>query len=218
MWILRIEHGICQVWFKDGSYRGPLEQNYRKRLNANRGSASRMESSCTYKFLLFTAEYTYYTVKHWTWTILSQFHASSRQQHPIPRVQWRLNVMQRHKFLAVRFYPQKVILTAKITANTSVLPLKTQIERLLDVEKLKVADWMEPKKDIMAVLEYWQGYLLPILDWRRNHRDQSNVPRNKQIKPIVQFCVLLAELSLVAWSRVEITACECEELNKGLPR
>lgn len=29
---------------------------------------------------------------------------------------------------------------AKITANTSVLPLKTQIERLLDVEKLKVAD------------------------------------------------------------------------------
>lgn len=57
---------------------------------------------------------------------------------------------------------------------------------------------MEPKKDIMAVLEYWQGYLLPILDWRRNHRDQSNVPRNKQIKPIVQFCILLAELSSVA--------------------
>lgn len=80
----------------------------------------------------------------------------------------------------------------------SIFPFRDHAERFLFVEKLKIADWMAPKKDMIAVLEYWQGYLLPIVDCKRNHEDQKKVPTTKAIEPSVHLSVFLVELSLIA--------------------
>lgn len=51
---------------------------------------------------------------------------------------------------------------------------------------------------MIAVLEYWQGYLLLIVDCKRNHEDQNRTPTTKAIEPMVHLSVLLVELILVA--------------------
>jgi len=70
--------------------------------------------------------------------------------------------------------------------------LRTQEDKLLPVDKPRIAACMAPKKVMMAVLEYWQGYLFPILDCRINQKDQKRVPMIKAITPMVHFCVVLA--------------------------
>lgn len=67
---------------------------------------------------------------------------------------------------------------------------------------------MAPKKDMMAVLEYWQGYLLPMLDCRRNQEDQESVPMTRAIVPMVHLSAFLAELMLIALSIVRLVTWE----------
>ena len=52
---------------------------------------------------------------------------------------------------------------------------------------------MAPKKDMMAVLEYWHGYLLLIFDCKINQEDQKMVPKTNAITPIVHFPFVLVE-------------------------
>lgn len=67
---------------------------------------------------------------------------------------------------------------------------------------------MAPKKDMMAVLEYWQGYLLPMLDCRRNQEDQESVPMTRAIVPTVHLSAFLAELRLIVVSIVRLVIWE----------
>lgn len=97
-----------------------------------------------------------------------------------------------------------------LTANTTVMicirPRRIHTERFLPVDMLKMADWMAPKKDMMAVLEYWHGYLFPMFDCKRNQEDQDSVPITRAIEPIVHLSVFLDELSLVM--ALSMLACE----------
>lgn len=75
---------------------------------------------------------------------------------------------------------------------------------LLPVEKPRIAACMAPKKVMMAVLEYWQGYLFPIFDCKINQKDQKRVPIIKAITPMVHFCVVLVVEE--AWSIADLMA------------
>lgn len=57
---------------------------------------------------------------------------------------------------------------------------------------------MAPKKDMMAVLEYWHGYLLLIFDCKINQEDQKMVPKTNAITPIVHFPFVLVEARFTA--------------------
>lgn len=48
---------------------------------------------------------------------------------------------------------------------------------------------------MIAVLEYWHGYLLLILDCKMNQEDQKRVPKIKAITPIVHFSGVLVAAS-----------------------
>lgn len=108
----------------------------------------------------------------------------------------------------------KRVLTAYTTLSISKLPFKNHMARFLWMIKLKMHDWMAPKKFKIAVLEYWHGYLLPILACIRNHEDHIRLPTTKYIEP-------MAHLSLVAginmpWFVMWGEACEWVLL-KGIP-
>lgn len=78
-------------------------------------------------------------------------------------------------------------LTANNTIKMSDFFLNIQMESSLSILELKMAAWMALNKAMMAVLEYWQGYLFPILVWRMNHDDQQIVPANKATHPIAHL-------------------------------
>ena len=75
---------------------------------------------------------------------------------------------------------------------------------------------MAPKKDMMAVLEYWYGYLFPMFDCKRNQEDHDRVPKTRAIEPSIHLSVFLDELSLV----MALSTAACEWMlvsNKGTP-
>lgn len=110
-------------------------------------------------------------------------------------------------------------LTAKRTVTIWILLLRIHFVWLSPMHKDKTADWMAPKKDMMAVLEYWQGYFLPIFDWSRNHEDHNNVPATKATQPTLHLSFPLVYLmfmpsSSTACVPVWVRACW---LNRGNP-
>ena len=80
-----------------------------------------------------------------------------------------------------------MILTEYRTIKMSDLFPRTQTERRLSIEKVKTAACRALNKAMIAVVEYWHGYLLPICDWRRNQDDQQIVPANNATEPIVHL-------------------------------
>lgn len=86
------------------------------------------------------------------------------------------------------------VLTAYVTLKMSNFRLTIQAEMeilvpLKSMTKYKIADWMALKEDMMAVLEYWNGYLLPILACIRNHEDHNRLPAVKTTDPITHLFV-----------------------------
>lgn len=69
---------------------------------------------------------------------------------------------------------------------------------------------MAPKKLMIAVLEYWHGYLLLILDCKIYQEDQKSVPKIKAMTPIVHFSGVLVDDNFT-------DDCECEKLNSPFP-
>lgn len=81
-------------------------------------------------------------------------------------------------------------LTVYKTVRIWIFPVRAQAESFAPVERLNTADWTAPKPDMMAVLEYWYGYLFPMFDCNRNHDDHSRVPATKAMHPTVQLSVV----------------------------
>jgi len=101
-------------------------------------------------------------------------------------------------------------LTAYKIAIICIFPLRTHIDKLWSMNKQMTADWMAPKKLMIAVLEYWHGYLLLILDCKMNQEDQKRVPKINAITPIVHFSGVLVATSFTddSW---------WEKLNRPFP-
>lgn len=90
-------------------------------------------------------------------------------------------------------------LTAYVTLIISKAPFRTHMETFLWIIKLKMADWMAAKNDIIAVLEYSNGYFLPILACMRNHEDHKSEPAPRNTEPTTHLFVLLAEIVVLVW-------------------
>lgn len=83
--------------------------------------------------------------------------------------------------------------------------------------ELKIADWMALKKDIMAVLEYWQGYFLLIPTCIRNHEDQVRLAAVKTTEPMAQLFVLPDEMLVTAWLVFGFSVRDCAGCVNGMP-
>lgn len=89
----------------------------------------------------------------------------------------------------------KRILTVYMTLAILNFPLRIHPERFVSLIKQKMADWTAPKEEKIAVLEYWRGYLLPILACTRNQEAHTKHPAIKNILlPMAQLSVLLVEI------------------------
>lgn len=76
-----------------------------------------------------------------------------------------------------------------MTLEISKGPLSIHWEIFLSTIKHKMADWTALKKDKMAVLEYWNGNLFPILAWITNQEDHMVLPPNRNKEPTTQSLV-----------------------------
>lgn len=102
--------------------------------------------------------------------------------------------------------------------NIWAFPLSTQMERLLPREKARTADWIDPKKDMIAVLEYRQGYLRATLACIRNQEDHSRVPEPKPTRPMLHWLALFSGLNTTElWLLGGGSWCKWEELNRVVP-
>lgn len=110
---------------------------------------------------------------------------------------------------------QKDYLTEYSTDRISTLPFKTHTEECLVKIKQMAADWMAPKNDIIAVLEYWHGNIFPIWVWSKYHDDHKTVPATKATRPNVHLLDLSVEVKL-KWA-VWVATCEWSWLNRGTP-
>lgn len=111
----------------------------------------------------------------------------------------------------------KEMLTAKRRLEISNFPFRIHRERSLSRAELKVAAWMALKKDIIAVLEYWQGYFLLIPACMRNHEDQVRLATVRTEEPIAQCFVVSDEMLVMTWLIPGISAGECAAVVNGIP-
>lgn len=84
------------------------------------------------------------------------------------------------------------LLTAYVTLKMFNFPLRIQADKevwvvLQSISKYNMADWIALKKDMMAVVEYSNGYRLPILACMRNHEDHMRLPAVKTMDPITHL-------------------------------
>lgn len=87
-------------------------------------------------------------------------------------------------------------LTVYKTVSIWIFPVRAQAESFAPVERLNTADWTAPKPDMMAVLEYWYGYLFPMFDCNKNHDDHSRVPATRAMHPTVQLSAVFFSFTL----------------------